>query len=535
MKKIYRFYLAIMILIGLFAINSCNLDEEIKDEFTPAILSQDTSLLINLIAPPLAQLRGLWLRENFWGMQEATSDELCFPTRGTDWLDGGVWQEDYLHQWSPTHRDVIATWNTLNTALSAANTALASLAVESPSDSRKLIGYRGQVLFLRAFYEYCLYDLYRVYFSRDPFNSNYQMPPEIMKGDNGFYHLVSTVKSLLPKITTREEAGYGIPNRDAALMLLSKLYLNKEVYTGVSGYDSCLIYVNELINTGHYGLASNYFNMFGIENFKNYKKADDEAIFVAVFDDGDDYGLDNRVVWATPTLHYNMTLSGYYPQGTFWNGCMSPEGFLQQTFVQGSDTATDIRWRDESTRSTLAINLGFIYGQQYDLHGKKIYTRDATIPLNFSFDCPLEGAAEKQGVRVIKYAPKANPVNVMRVSNDFLIWRYADALLMKAECEVRVSGDVAGAVDIVNQIRAKRNAPIIAATSVAEMLTKLLDERGAELYWEGHRRQDQIRFGTYLLPKTNKDFASPSTAVLLPIPQNAIDVMDGLIEQNQGY
>jgi hypothetical protein len=522
MKKIWSLYTVIMILIGLISINSCSLDEKIKDEFTPEVLTKDTNLLINLIAPPLAQLRGLWLRENFWGMQEATSDELFFPTRGTDWLDGNVWQDNYLHKWKTSHRDVVATWNTLNAALSASNTALASLAVESPSDSKQLLGYRGQVLFLRSFYEYCLYDLYRVYFSRDPFKSDYSLPPEILKGDEGFYRLVSIVKSLLPKITTREDAGYGIPCRDAALMLLSKLYLNKEVYIGVPGYDSCKIYVDELINTGHYGLANNYFNMFSVDNFSNYKKPDDEAIFVAVFDDGDNYGLDNRVVWATPTLHYNQTLSGKYPQGTFWNGCVSPEMFLQQTFVQGSDTALDIRWKDESSRSTLAINLGFIYGQQYDINHKPILTRNANIPLVYTFDCPLKGAAERQGVRVIKYAPRVTPVNVERTANDFVIWRYADALLMKAECLVRANNDVAG-------------APDISAGSADEMLSKLLVERGAELYWEGHRRQDQIRFKTFLLQKTSKDFISPATAILLPIPQNAIDVMGGLLKQNQGY
>lgn len=524
-----------MILIGIVAINSCSLDEEIKDEFTPDILSQDTNLSINLMAPPLAQLRGLWLRENFWGMQEATSDELCFPTRGTDWLDGNLWQDNYLHNWKPTHRDVIATWNTLNTALSAANTSIASLAAESPTDSKKLIGSRGQVLFLRSFYEYCLYDLYRVYFTRDPFNSDYSQPPTVLKGEAAFYRLVTIAKDILPKITTREEADYGLPNRDAALMLLAKLYLNKEIYTGVSGYDSCLIYLDELINTGHYSLANNYFNMFGVENFKNYKKADDEAIFVSVFDDGDNYGLDNRVVWITPTLHYNQTLSGNYPSATFWNGCMVPEQFLQQSFVNGSDTATDVRWKDESTLSTLAINLGFLYGQQYNINGDSIFNRDKVTPLNFTFECPLEGAKENQGVRVVKYAPRVVPINVQRTANDYIIWRYADALLMKAECLVRANNDIAGALTIINEIRTKRNAPSITASSTEELLTKLLNERGAELCWEGHRRQDQIRFGTFLLPKTNKDFTSPSRALLMPIPQNAIDVMDGLLQQNLDY
>ena len=63
----------------------------------------------------------------------------------------------------------------------------------------------------------------------------------------------------------------------------------------------------------------------------------------------------------------------------------------------------------------------------------------------------------------------------------------------------------------------------------------ILGERGRELYWEGHRRQDQIRFGTFLGPKTNKPDYSPETAILLPIPQDAIDGLQGILTQNPGY
>jgi starch-binding outer membrane protein, SusD/RagB family len=214
---------------------------------------------------------------------------------------------------------------------------------------------------------------------------------------------------------------------------------------------------------------------------------------------------------------------------------MAPEMFLQGSFVEGSDTASDVRWRDKSTLSTLAINLGFIYGQQYDISGDSLFNRDDKTPLSFTFECPLEGAAENQGVRVVKYAPRVTPINVQRTANDFIIWRYAESLLMKAECLARTGSDYTVALNLVNTLRVKRNAPEISASSSSDLLTKILTERGAELYWEGHRRQDQIRFGTFLLSKTNKDYTSPETAILLPIPQNAIDVMAGALIQNPGY
>ena len=534
-KKIIR--LLGMMMVILFFILSCNLDEKILDKYTQDVLTSDPALLPNLLAPPLAQLRGLWLRENYWGQQEATSDELYFPTRGTDWQDGGVWTQDYLLTWTPTHRDVIQTWNTLNTGISSAKTALFNLSPEASGDPAFLWAYRAQAKFLRTFYEYCLYDLYRKFPYRDPFDFNFAVPSRIFSGDSAFYHMVSVAKQQLPLITTREDAQYGQPNRDAVLMLLAKLYLNKEVYTGIAGYDSCLIYLNELIGTGHYGLADKYFKLFDVDNDGRYKKADDEGIFVAVFDDGDNYGLDNRVVWATPTLHYNMTLSGpsHWPRNTFWNGCAVPPGFIQKTWIEGTDLHKDARWCDSSYISALAIPAGHIAGQQFDINGDSIKDRTG-LPLNFTQDCKLvlTDSFEVKGIRVVKYMVRPIPINVMRTPNDFLIWRYADALLMKAECLARAN-DVAGALAIVNEIRVKRNATPITATTQQEILDKLLVERGLELYWEGHRRQDMIRFGTFLLSKSSKSTTSPDTKNILPIPQAAIDGSSGTLHQNPGY
>jgi starch-binding outer membrane protein, SusD/RagB family len=529
--------LGIMVMT-MFSFHSCSLDEQIQDELTDKVVTSDPSLLQNLLAPPLGQLRGFWLRESVWGLQEATSDELCFPTRGTDWFDGGVWQANYLHTWSPTHRDVVGTWNALNSAISTCNTALFNLKLETPTDADYLVTYRAQAKFLRCFYEYNLYDLFRKYPVRDPFNLDFSIPPTIFAGDAGFYRLVSIAKSILPSMKLRNPAAgspdyktaqYGEPTRDACLMLLAKLYLNKEVYTGVAGWDSCLIYLNQIIDPGNYALANNYFNMFKVDNDANYKKADDEAILVAVLDDHDDYGLDNRVVWATPTFHYNQTLGGAVPAGTNWNGCMAPGGYLESVWVNGTDTANDSRWVDSSIYASTGVVLGFNYGQQFSSTGDSLFTRGGA-PLYFTFDWSLKTSNEAMGVRVYKYPIRLVPVNIQRTPNDFLIWRYADALLMKAECLAR-TGDLPGAKTIVNDLRAKRNAPALSTFALEDILA----ERGRELYWEGHRRQDMIRFGTFLLPKDQKPDASPATAILLPIPQAAIDGSKGTLTQNPGY
>ncbi|MFC2137703.1 RagB/SusD family nutrient uptake outer membrane protein [Bacteroidota bacterium] len=525
------------LLIGLLITPACtDLEEEILDEFTEEIVTSDPNLLPSLIAPSLAQIRRLWLREDVWGIQETTTDECFYPTRGTDWYDGGVWQEQYLHTWDPMHRDIIATWNTLSAGISRSNTSIFNLGIPQSDDEKYIKEYRAQAVFLRAFFEYYLLDIYGIVPVRDPYNTDFSIQAEIKNRKQGFNLIINELTDILDDIILRKNAEYGVPTKDAALMLLAKMYLNKGVYTGTENYDSCLIYLNEIINSGNYALADDYFDMFGVENQERYKNPDDEGILVAVLDDGDNYDLDDRIQWVKTTFHYSQDLGGNFTSN--WNGASATQGYLEEAWFAGTDTATDVRWQDDRFFSSMAVMLGFNIGQQYNIDK----SADTLIPLEtrggdpliFTAECPLDDALENEGVRVLKYPPRIDPINTSRTPNDYIIWRYADALLMKAECLAR-QGSVSDALTIVNEIRTKRNAPTINATTQEDMLDKILIERGLELYWEGHRRQDLIRFGKFLEPKSNKDNTSPETALLCPIPQDAIDGSDGKIQQNPGY
>lgn len=540
----YKIFVFGALIATAFLVPSCDLEEEILDEITDPIVQSDPTLLESILAVPLAQVRGMWYRERVWGFMETTTDEAFFPTRGSDWFDGGVWQQNYTHTWTTTHRDVVATWNALNANISSSNTALLNLGEPLPDDEDYLLTYRAQATFLRTFFEYYLYDLYRKYPYRDPFDLDFLKAPKIYTGDAGFYRLVNNAKAALPNMKDREyipageadahkQADYGEPNVDAGLMLLAKLYLNKEVYTGEPGYDSCLIYLNQLIDKGTYGLADDYFAMFDVNNNNRFKQADDEGIFVAVLSDAANYGIDNQVIWVQHAFHYNQDFDGNYTNN--WNGVSAPESYLMSTWIEGTDTTVDARWRDDRYYQYWGVDLGFNYGQQYDVNGDSLFDRNGN-PLNYTFECSYDDALEYQGVRVLKYPPRQTVANIARTENDYMIWRYADALLMKAECLVRANSDVAAAMAIVNEIRTKRNAPEVTASNVEDALEKIYIERGLELYWEGHRRQDMIRFGTFLEPKTSKDDVSPETALILPIPQAAIDgTPGGVLTQNPGY
>jgi hypothetical protein len=138
------------------------------------------------------------------------------------------------------------------------------------------------------------------------------------------------------------------------------------------------------------------------------------------------------------------------------------------------------------------VGFGYLVGQQYALDGTPLTDR-AGAPLTFKRDF-VDGTGassfinndETTGIRVMKYNPRYGGG---QVSHE-IIFRYADAHLMKAEALLRSGGE---ATTLVNELRVLRGATPLGSVSEQQ----LLDERGRELYQETWRRNDLIRFGQY--------------------------------------
>jgi hypothetical protein len=120
-------------------------------------------------------------------------------------------------------------------------------------------------------------------------------------------------------------------------------------------------------------------------------------------------------------------------------------------------------------------------------------------------------------------------------AEDIHIIRFAEVLLIKAECQAR-RNDLDGAVDTYNLIRARVSLPLhVLGTDVTtqdEVLAAIDHERRIELAYEGDRWPDMVRTGRaldYLAAK-----GAPATQALYPIPQGELDVAPGLV-QNPGY
>jgi hypothetical protein len=172
--------------------------------------------------------------------------------------------------------------------------------------------------------------------------------------------------------------------------------------------------------------------------------------------------------------------------------------------------------------------VGFAVGQQFGPTGNALQDRRGNA-LAFKREVKLKETAndlEITGIRVYKYPPDLDGDDP--ADNDYVIFRYADVMLMVAEAYMR-SNQAALAVPLVTAVRTARGLGPLTPLD----MNSLIDERGRELYWEGWRRQDLVRFGKFLQPTQLRGQSDPSR-LLFPIPNQQLAVNPNLA-QNPGY
>jgi hypothetical protein len=281
-------------------------------------------------------------------------------------------------------------------------------------------------------------------------------------------------------------------------MLLAKLYLNAEVYTGTAQWSKAEAFCDSIIMGGQYFLESNPLGPFVTENTNS-----PENIFTIPFDEINLKGFRLHM----RTLHYQSDATFDMTVGP-WNGFAALEDFYNS-------------YEDDDLRKA-----GFLVGPQLTSGGFAIF--DETAETNLVFDpvipaLVMDGAYTFQqirmsGARVAKYEIARGTGE--NLSNDFPLFRYADVLLMKAEALIRQGGN---GDQYVNDIRDRAGLEDWSGVT----LDMLLAERGREMFCEGHRRQDLIRFGKFGNAWWEKMPSTPDREIF-PIPQWAIDANPNL-------
>ncbi len=512
--KQYKIILFLTVL-GLLGTVSCtNLEENVLDEQLGTNLVNNPSNIQALINAPYGSLRRMIEWYDYWALQEVTSDEVIIPTRGTDWYDNGAWMQLHLQTWNSDHIRLKNVWDGLNQGISRANTAIYYIGQFPQDATTELNIYEAR--FLRAYFMYYLNDLFHQVPFREADELDFSITPKVLNSKQAIDFVISECEEILPHLKNKSEIGSDRVTKGAAEALLAKAYLNYSVFGDEEKWSDAISYCDMLINDTQYEVATDYWAMF-------QKDVAEHPEFILRVPDDDNLDLGTGAVWVNFTLHYSQVFGNIT---STWNGPSTTS-----TFFNTWDQENDVRFYDDRIKSETGFNQGFLAGQQYGLDGTALKQRNGD-PLIFVSDINLESSPENAGIRVVKFAPNPNTNNQFAAPNDVPVMRISDIYLMRAEAKLR-NGDETGALADVNYIRSKRSASGKTLPSLSSVtLDDILKERGFELYWEGLRRQDLIRFGKF----TNAWQEKPVTDAkreIFPVPTSAADVNENL-DPNMG-
>jgi len=517
------------VILGLL-LSACSLDIEETDS-----VFSDEGGVFDGVANPGAQVTTIYNnisgqagdQANLYALTEVSTDELLVPTRGTDWGDNGVWRTIHVHTWGPTHAHVLQVWNDKNGAV------LRCTEVIDPLTTTATALNIAEAKFARAYNMWIVMDFYGQVPFRNPTDGP-DVIPTVMTRAEAYDMIVQDLTDAIADLPASNPTSTNKtrPVKATAQFFLAKVKLNAAVYKGSYGANDLqdVIDLVDDIEADGYALVGNYFEIFHGPVFTNT-----DVIWNVTA------GVGNRM-WNG--LHYNQA----HPDngGGGWNGFSTLAEFYDK--FEGPAATNEIGGTQEERRgythtlaTTNATNHGFGFGFQfgqmygigdvdYDGPGTTIGPRPlrnrTNQPLIFTKEMPgLIGNTEVTGMRLLKYSP-ANGA----FTEGVVMARYADAHLMRAEAMLRL-GQAGPALTEVNELRALRTNTTALAGPLTE--AELLDERGRELYTEGWRRNDMIRFGVFNAAKEFKA-ATDEHVNLFPIPSNALLSNPGLV-QNPGY
>ncbi|MHA7942893.1 RagB/SusD family nutrient uptake outer membrane protein [Formosa sp. 3Alg 14/1] len=448
-------------------------------------------------------------------------NELTTDHSVVGWGDAGV---PDLHNltWSSSNDFTEAMYYRLGQEVSFCNSFISNASNLEDSEAQTFI---AEARFLRAFAYYNLIDLY----------ANVPLTTEVsteLPTQSGRTELFTFVESELLEIQDllADSNEYGRVDKVAAWALLSRLYLNAESWIGEDKYASCITYSNNVINSSYSlnttdlnGNGSAYDELFAADNNRNGSQ--NEFIFTANFD-----GVQSTTYGGTTFLIHASIGGSMDPLASGVNGGWAG---LRTTKALVSKFDSAITGRDGDGNPTAwADNRAMFYtdGQEYEI---------TTIANTFT-----DGYAVTKFSNVNGDGSQANDTSGEFADTDIPLIRLAEIYLNYAEATVRGGGgDLNTAVGLINQLRARAYGNNSGNISISDMsLNLILNERSRELYWEGLRRTDLVRFNlfttnTYLWPFKGGSSAGngvESYRDIFPLPTNVISINPNL-EQNQGY
>lgn len=432
-------------------------------------------------------------------LQDFTADDMK-----NRWGDNGLDQLTTATSWDNSNKFFRYLYNRVYYTVPQCNNLIS---VMDNVDIANKEQYKAEMRFLRSLAYYYQIDC----FGKGVLVTEADIGNNIPKPEASRLELFNFVESELLAIQDPLPVtnGYGRANKAVARMLLAKLYLNAEVYTGTARYADALIQIKKVIDEGGYSLAPDFVALFSGDN--NQGQATNEIIYPLIADPIVSQSYGNTTYLVNGSLNADTMAPLDFGSTEGWGGHRATSKWYG---LFGADAAALAASTDD--RAHLFWTAGHNYVMADYKTWKDGYPSTKFRNLYFTGSTPASAFS----------------------GTDFPLFRLADAYLIYAECALRTGTNLGQALQYVNDVRVRSHA----APVVAIDLDYILDERGRELNFEGHRRTDLIRYGKftgggYVWPWKGgvaNGTSIPATYNLFPIPLKALSSNPNL-QQNPGY
>ena len=406
-----------------------------------------------------------------WNANELTTDEAICA-----WGDPGIPQFNY-NQYDASHPMLEGFYYRLYGGINYCNHYLD---VCKGVDATR----EAEVRFLRALYYYHLMDCY----GNVPFSTKVstESPSPLESRTALFNWIESELKDvvgsmLAPAVRKSTDNGYGRADQDAVNLLLARMYLNAEVYTGTARWEDAKTYAEKVINGPHKlwttgtGKWSAYQMLFMGDNGEN--GSSQEAILPLYQDGVTTTSWGTSLFLMASTWKADMDTDKDYGTDQFWAGNRARSQFIAKFFPNNDAPKANIADMVKAAGDDRALFFG--KGRDLVVETPTEYTSGYAV-----------------GKFRNTYSNGGNPHNSKFVDTDYFLMRSAEAYLIAAEADARLNGGVTTATGkgYIDAIRQRANNKDLKASY---NLNQILDERARELYYEGFRRTDLIRYGYY--------------------------------------
>lgn len=570
-KKIYSLlktkYIVSLCLAAILVAAGCDTDPIYYSEVTPSTFYDSKDNVWQRFYRPFTHWRWYVASDNpRWNLQELGTDEMCLPTRGSDWYNGGVYQQMHHHQFTATLSNLYNgwygfamgvalcwdTWEDLNTYVDfdamgfeagtkeSMKAQLDALAASFYKDGLDLFG--GVPLYT---------------------TTHSEVRGRSTAGET-FAFTDSLLKVAIPNLPVKTTLGAmenGTINQAAGAALLAQLYFNADAWTGVDRFADCAALCRDIIDGkyGKYALDDDWTNIFGFHNetcpeiiwtvpSENSKLETDGGYYSTMqhyntksFLGGIDAGANNGYC-LTPSLKPNGELYAFRlgkPYSKFEESDIRKQPYV----FTGNGT---YRGMFIAGKLVNPLDGGVCYGSR-EYNGDTITMVDqvsyfSQLGTNYSsvdeLPSTIATAEENSGIRLMKRSPfPTYEERDIRYNPDIPIIRLAEIYYMLAECELR-AGNKADAATLINRVRQRYfedgiDPNPVTATNLDKY--RMLDEWMIEFIGEGRRRTDLVRWGAYVTEDWWDHTASNEEKEnRYPIHETILS-SNNLLEQNPGW